>query len=302
LRSGTKDCRRVETDLSLIAKGIYNSERRAIGGAFDQPAVVGRKNHGGFVMASAGGSRFYRYVAPRRQADTGSDVERGLQVGEQFGKLLGGLGDAIKQQKMNAVANQLIDTQAIGNQPGAGAKQDLGTLPADTGAAPDDSWTLPQDTSHDFSGSGTVGGSFSPDSGPGTVGSLIHTDGVDELKLRQEVAKSQLEQQNIQAQIARRNAKKEFEAQQEVDDQLKESESVVDSSTDEKPATEEPSASTASTGYSDWRNWPKTEPTGANLPRLFSAAAQVASLRPRQGRPETDQPNPASFPTVCLLA
>jgi hypothetical protein len=140
-------------------------------------------------------SRFYKSVQPRRQVDTGSnDVERGLQVGQSIGKLLGGFGDAIKQARQDAVANQLMDTQAIANQPGAGVTKDLGTLPADTGAAPDDNWTLPNT-------SGPVQGATD-----GTVGSLIHTGGVDEMKLRQEAAKEQLSQQNVQAEIARRKA------------------------------------------------------------------------------------------------
>jgi hypothetical protein len=94
-------------------------------------------------------SRYYRAVQPRRQVDTGSDVERGLQVGAQIGKLLGGLGGAIKEAQKNAIANKLMTDQSISEQPGAGqtfslgklggggsdsgdgVAQDLGTVPAD---------------------------------------------------------------------------------------------------------------------------------------------------------------------------
>ena len=92
----------------------------------------------------------YRPYYPRvnRQPQSQGDAERGLAVGASIGKLLGGLGTAIKDARQDAVANQLMTDQSIGDQPGAGVTQDLGTLPADGGAqASDDNWQLPDSSS-----------------------------------------------------------------------------------------------------------------------------------------------------------
>ena len=140
----------------------------------------------------------YRPYYPRvnRPAQQGGgDAERGLAVGASIGKLLGGLGSAIKDARQDAVANQLMTSQAIGDQPGAGVTQDLGTLPADdSGAAPADNWQLPDSSSP------------VPGATDGTVGGLIHTGGVDEMKLRQESAKADLSNQALAAEIAQRKA------------------------------------------------------------------------------------------------
>jgi hypothetical protein len=140
-----------------------------------------------------------RIYYPRRAGQAqggGGDFQRGWQVGSQIGKSLGGLAGAIKssqqQAAQDAVANQLMSSQAIANQPGAGVTQDLGTLPTDTGAqVPGDNWTL-LDTS------GPVQGAAD-----GTVGSLMPTGGLTEMKLRQQFGQSQLADQIQQARLAK---------------------------------------------------------------------------------------------------
>jgi hypothetical protein len=52
-------------------------------------------------------------------------------VGQDIGKLLGGLSEAIKGAQKDAIANRLMTDQDIASQPGAGQTQDLGTLPSD---------------------------------------------------------------------------------------------------------------------------------------------------------------------------
>ena len=140
-------------------------------------------------MASKGGSRYFKAVSPRRYSDTGSDVERGLQAGQQVGKLLSGLGSAIQGARKDAAANALMTGQNISAQPGAGVTQDLGTLPADNGAAPDDSWTLPDSSA--LAGDTT-----------GTVGGLLGTGGVAEMKARQQMESDQLDTALKKAKLA----------------------------------------------------------------------------------------------------
>jgi hypothetical protein len=82
-------------------------------------------------MAS-GGSRYFQASTIRRQDPDA--VNRGMQVGQEVGKLLGGLAGAIKGAQKDAIANRLMDQQAISEQPGAGQTQDLGTLPGDGGS------------------------------------------------------------------------------------------------------------------------------------------------------------------------
>lgn len=142
----------------------------------------------------------YRPYYPRvnRQPQSQGDAERGLAVGASIGKLISPLAGAIKDMRQDAVANQLMDQQSIGDQPGAGVTQDLGTLPADGSTTADsgtsDNWQLPDSSSP------------VPGATDGTVGGLLHTGGVDEMKLRQEAVKNQLTTQDMQAQIAQRRA------------------------------------------------------------------------------------------------
>jgi hypothetical protein len=75
-------------------------------------------------------SKYLQRVAARRY-DTGDDIQRGMQVGQEIGKLLGGLGTAIQAAKKDQIANQLMTQQSISEQPGAGQTIDLGTLPSD---------------------------------------------------------------------------------------------------------------------------------------------------------------------------
>ena len=145
-------------------------------------------------MASRGGSRYFKAVSPRRYSDTGSDVERGMQAGQQVGKLIGGLAGAIKGMRQDAAANSLMTGQNISAQPGAGVTQDLGTLPADTGAASDDSWTLPDSSA--LAGDTT-----------GTVGGLLGTGGVAEMKARQQMESDQLDTAIKKARLADELAK-----------------------------------------------------------------------------------------------
>ena len=86
---------------------------------------------------------YLRRVQANRGYQGTSDVERGMQVGQQVGKLLGGLSEAIKSSQRDALANKMMNDQSIASQPGAGKTQDLGTLPggpqpnAGGGATPD---------------------------------------------------------------------------------------------------------------------------------------------------------------------
>jgi hypothetical protein len=146
------------------------------------------------MAAFKGGGQFYRYRAPVRAASQSNDVERGLAAGQMVGKLLGQVGDIAKGIKSNQVANDLMTKQAISAQPGAGVTQDLGTLPADDGTAPND-FTLPSVAS-------PIAGDDS-----GTVGGLIQTGGTAELKARQDAQKNQLDTAIKQAQLANSLAK-----------------------------------------------------------------------------------------------
>lgn len=105
-------------------------------------------------------SRFFKAVSPRRHSDTGSDVQRGLQAGQQVGKLLSGLGAAIQSARRDALANQLMTGQAISEQPGAGQTIDLGKLGGDGGdgggGGPQDIGTLPADQTFSNPASGSI--------------------------------------------------------------------------------------------------------------------------------------------------
>ncbi len=82
-----------------------------------------------------------------------------MQVGQEVGKLLGGLGDAIKGAQKDALANQLMNTQdapraalvsAGGPQPGSSQGVDSGDPNADL------STDLPEDVSQTIGGSAPV--------------------------------------------------------------------------------------------------------------------------------------------------
>ena len=72
-------------------------------------------------------SQYFHLVAPKRQ-NRGDDVARGMQIGQEVGKMLGGLSAAIKSSQKDALANKLMTEQDISDQPGAGQTQDLGKL------------------------------------------------------------------------------------------------------------------------------------------------------------------------------
>lgn len=206
-------------------------------------------------------SAYLRRVQAINRNQGPNDVERGLQVGQTIGKLLGGLGDAIKGAQKDALANKLMDQQSI-SQDQPGGTQDLGTLgggsqsggpqpggpgnqnipdpdpdPVQTnqpGASvnpdfqPEYSFTDMPDTSGLSSavnqqktanalapptnlqvapgGASPSDFSLNPSdysSGKGaTVGSTIHTGGVQELELRKEMLAQQLQQ----AQLAKATA------------------------------------------------------------------------------------------------
>jgi hypothetical protein len=98
---------------------------------------------------AAGGSAYFQPTQIRRRDP--EDVNRGLQVGQEVGKLLSGLAGAIKESQKNALANKLMNTedapraalvspggqwQPTGGDSGggsgsstAGPTQDLGQLP-----------------------------------------------------------------------------------------------------------------------------------------------------------------------------
>lgn len=125
-------------------------------------------------------SRYYRYVTPRRQTDTGADVQRGLQAGQQIGKLLGGLGSslssAIQSARQNKVANQLL-AQNYPDRPG-GTDPDPDPVDAQGNLTTDPSTPIPDVQLP------AIQGNFQ--------------GGIDELKLRQ-----QFEKENLANQIER---------------------------------------------------------------------------------------------------
>ena len=119
-----------------------------------------------------------RPVYPRAQG--AGDAERGLQVGSQIGKLLGGFSEAIQGARQDAVANQLMNAGPTGQDT---TPVNLGTLPADSAA--------PQDLTM-------------PDAGVGPdVGSLMHTGGVAEMKLRQSALQDQIRQAQLADELAK---------------------------------------------------------------------------------------------------
>lgn len=62
-------------------------------------------------MSSSGGSRYFHYTAPKRNVQSSDDISRGINVGQEMGKLIGQFGSAISASKQNAVANQLLNQQ-----------------------------------------------------------------------------------------------------------------------------------------------------------------------------------------------
>lgn len=86
---------------------------------------------------AVGGSRYFKWSpAHRRNPNAGTDFERGSKIGESLGKAFTGIEGAMKEAKMNQLANQLMTGQDISAQPGAGVTQDLGQLPDGSGAPP----------------------------------------------------------------------------------------------------------------------------------------------------------------------
>jgi hypothetical protein len=186
----------------------------------------------------------YRPYYPRRAVQQqGSDAARGWEIGSQIGKGLGGLAEAIQQAqaqaKQDAIANQLMNSQPLGQNTtpqdlgimpgGDGSSQDLGTLPADqTFTNPASGNVEPVQTGDDnapiqmptSAGSGPTVGSQMDQSqtasatgddmplptsdglGP-TAGSLIHSGGLQELKLRQAFQEQNLNSAIKQAQLAK---------------------------------------------------------------------------------------------------
>ena len=135
-------------------------------------------------MASNYRPYYPRRMAPVQQVD---DAVRGFQAGNMIGKSLEGLSTAIvnAQQKsqQDQVANQLLN-------------QDYPSTPADPNLDPDAdmSTDLPEDVSTD------VGGTASP----GQQGNF--QGGTAELALRMQAAKEQMSMQNLQSEIAQRQA------------------------------------------------------------------------------------------------
>ena len=56
-------------------------------------------------------SQYLRRVQAINRNQGPSDVDRGIAVGQQVGKLLGGLSEAIKGAQKDALANKLMNTQ-----------------------------------------------------------------------------------------------------------------------------------------------------------------------------------------------
>ena len=131
--------------------------------------------------------KYLQSVAARRR-DYGDDIQRGIASGEQIAKLIGGLAGAIKSAKQDAAANALMTGRNISDQPGAGVTQDLGKVPADT-APTDESIFLPD-------ASAPVGDT------QGTVGGLLGTGGVAEMKMRQQFESDQLDTALKKAKLA----------------------------------------------------------------------------------------------------
>jgi hypothetical protein len=128
---------------------------------------------------------YYPRVQNRPQQS--DDVTRGMAIGSAFGKDIQGLGTAlaqgIAQQKQNQVANQLLN-------------QDYPSTPADPNLDPDAdlSTDLPEDVSTDIGG----------EASPGSQGNF--QGGQAELAMRMQAAKESLGMQNLQSEIAQRQA------------------------------------------------------------------------------------------------
>ena len=102
---------------------------------------------------------YLRRVQARYQPQGQSDVSRGIAAGEAVGKLLGGLGTAIKGAQQDALANQLMNTQnapraALVNSGGPQPSQQDGTDSGDPDA--DLSTDLPENVSQAAGGSAPV--------------------------------------------------------------------------------------------------------------------------------------------------
>ena len=128
---------------------------------------------------------YYPRVQNRPQTAETNDVQRGMMIGSAFGKDIQGLGTAlaggIQEQQKNQVANQLL-AQYYPDQAGT------------TDPNADLSTDLPETVSPDIGGTGTsdVQGNFQ--------------GGAAELKMRQDAAKEALSAQNVQSEIAQRQA------------------------------------------------------------------------------------------------
>lgn len=183
----------------------------------------------------------YRPYFPRRAVQQGgSDVERGLSIGSQIGKGLGGLAQAIKgaqdSARQDALANRLMNTQdapraALVSPGSAGTvdpNADLSTdLPEDVSSAistpntPLDPGTYSNPATGnieplqggDQGDQGVIRGTatdYTPNvipPGVSTAGTSPITGGVAEMKMRQEFGKSALEDQINKARLADLQAK-----------------------------------------------------------------------------------------------
>ena len=103
-------------------------------------------------------SAYLRRVQAINRNQQPNDVERGLQVGQTIGKLLGGLGDAIKGYQKDQLANKLMNTM---DAPRAGLVSSGGPQPSQQGTDSSDpnadlSTDLPSDVSQTIGGSAPV--------------------------------------------------------------------------------------------------------------------------------------------------
>ena len=77
-------------------------------------------------------SQYFRINPIRRQQPQVDDVQRGLQIGQEIGKLISGVAGAVKSSQADAAANKLMNTE---NAPRA-ALVDPGSSPAPGGPQP----------------------------------------------------------------------------------------------------------------------------------------------------------------------
>ena len=188
-------------------------------------------------MAS-GGSKYFNITPIKRQQQSPGDVERGLAVGQEIGKLLGGLSGAIKEQQKNALANKLMNTE---NAPRAALVDPGGqnvttttpgqTTPGDPGWEDPDPDPIPvqptlgintniggdsgdgynYDLSNDVaatkaSQSLPTTTSFVPNqipAGVSTAGTAPHTGGTQEMDLQKEILAQQVQKQSLASATAK---------------------------------------------------------------------------------------------------